>query len=276
MIYLYLIVILVVLFILYVLYENKNPNLTYYKIYKKLPRDIKLLKIVHISDLHNCKFGKNQNKIVSLVNNNADFIFITGDIIDRKYTNIDVALELIDNLSGNILFIKGNHEKGAFDYYLLEEELKKRSVKILNDEKLEFSDYEIIGLEDPSEYINPDIRLKKNTEYEETNESLKKLVSKDKFTLLLSHRPEYFDLYVKYNIDVVFSGHAHGGQVRIFNKPLIASGQGLFPKYAGGIYRKNNTIMINSRGLGNNFWWAKRIFNRPHVIEVDIINENLS
>ena len=92
------------------------------------------------------------------------------------------------------------------------------------------------------------------------------------FTLLLAHRPEFFDVYTQYDFDLVLSGHAHGGQWRIpgLINGLFSPNQGWFPKYAGGRYGEDGTIMIVSRGLANNVGAIPRIFNPPELVVVEI------
>lgn len=87
--------------------------------------------------------------------------------------------------------------------------------------------------------------------------------------LLLAHRPEKWDMYVsatKTQPLVAFSGHAHGGQIRIFGKGLYAHGAGYFPKYTNGLYEGKdiNTYMVVSRGLGNSDF-PIRAYNRYHL-----------
>ena len=90
---------------------------------------------------------------------------------------------------------------------------------------------------------------------------------------MLSHRPETFQAYVENKLDVVFAGHAHGGQFRIPGVGgLVAPGQGLFPTFTSGIYEDNGTNMIVSRGLGNSII-PIRIFNTPEIIVVTLKNE---
>ena len=94
--------------------------------------------------------------------------------------------------------------------------------------------------------------------------------NKDVFSILLSHRPELFEIYHKYNFDLVFSGHAHGGQIRLpFIGGLVAPNQWLFPKYDGGLYEEDNTKMIVSRGIGNSIL-PFRINNNPELIYVTL------
>ena len=126
----------------------------------------------------------------------------------------------------------------------------------------------ILGLDDPAfntfnhseDYMNEGIIKKELID-----------INNDKrFRILLSHRPELFDLYVDNNIDVAFTGHAHGGQVIIpFIGGIIAPNQGFWPKYYKGMYTKNNTTMILSRGLGNSVI-PQRIFNRPEIVSLTL------
>ncbi len=93
------------------------------------------------------------------------------------------------------------------------------------------------------------------------------------YTVLLSHRPELFDAYVNCSVDLVFSGHAHGGQFRLpFIGGIVAPGQGFFPKYDSGAYTKNGTTMIVSRGIGNSII-PIRFNNRPEIVIVELIRE---
>ncbi len=86
----------------------------------------------------------------------------------------------------------------------------------------------------------------------------------------MSHRPEYFKTYVNSNIDLVLTGHAHGGQFRLpFIGGLVAPNQGLFPKYDSGLFTENNTNMVVSRGIGNSII-PVRINNRPEVIIINL------
>ena len=100
---------------------------------------------------------------------------------------------------------------------------------------------------------------------------LKALVDKDDgFTLLLSHRPELFEVYVTCNADLVLSGHAHGGQFRLpFIGGLAAPNQGLFPKYDAGLFSEGKTKMIVSRGIGNSIF-PFRFNNRPEVVLIEL------
>ena len=94
--------------------------------------------------------------------------------------------------------------------------------------------------------------------------------TKNGYTILLSHRPELFETYVDCDVDLILSGHAHGGQFRLpFIGGLIAPNQGLFPKYDAGLYTDKNTNMIVSRGLGNSII-PLRFNNCPEIVLVEL------
>jgi predicted MPP superfamily phosphohydrolase len=99
------------------------------------------------------------------------------------------------------------------------------------------------------------------------------LDEEDGYTILLSHRPELFEVYAQHTVDLVFSGHAHGGQFRIpFVGGLIAPNQGLFPKYDAGIYEEGSTTMVVSRGIGNSIV-PFRINNRPEIVLAELASQ---
>jgi len=239
---------------------------------KKLPPAFKNYKILQISDLHNKEFGKDQKTLVNHTKEiNPDLIVITGDLIDGRKPNIDIAINYVKQAKevAPIYFISGNHEEFSNVYNDLEKKLEELGVTILDDNSQVIekngANLTLLGLKDPT------FSREKNQGNSPFEEKLKTLKEKDdNFTILLSHRPEYINLYVKYNIDLVFSGHAHGGQVRVpFVGGLYAPGQGLFPKYTSGIYSENNTSMVVSRGLGNSIF-PLRVFNRPELLVVTL------
>ena len=117
---------------------------------------------------------------------------------------------------------------------------------------------EIVGIDDPNFGESVDNNLQ--TSLKQTDSNL--------FKLLLSHRPETFEHYVEKEIDLVLSGHAHGGQFRIpFIGGLIVPDQGFFPTFSEGVHTKNQTTMIISRRLGNSII-PQRLFNRPNLIQI--------
>ncbi|WP_103981521.1 metallophosphoesterase [Helcococcus massiliensis] len=269
-------------FIIYVVLDNEIPRLTSYNFVikdgkiKKIDDKCKLAKkytIYQISDLHNHLFGKNQKRITKLFDENPDFIFLTGDMLDRLQKNIDGAMVLLETLSekypGKVYFVSGNHEKASPFYKDMLSYMEKNKIIVLDDKNIDLEDFNLLGLPDPSEYYdNKKVKYIAGTGTVESR--LDKLLVPNKANLLLAHRPSYLESYSKCGADLVFSGHTHGGQFRIFNRGLIAPGDGLFPKFDGGLYKKNNTYMVNSRGLGNNLPIAKRIFNSPEICKINL------
>ena len=123
------------------------------------------------------------------------------------------------------------------------------------------------GVEDPSFHDDP---LLHDTEgiWERNLESLSP--EEGRYTILLSHRPEYFAFYEKLGFDLVLAGHAHGGQFRLPGiGGLWAPGQGLFPEYDAGLYQQGGTAMAVSRGLGNSLF-PFRVNNRPEIVAITL------
>ncbi|HCX05009.1 MAG TPA: phosphoesterase, partial [Clostridiales bacterium] len=125
----------------------------------------------------------------------------------------------------------------------------------------------IMGLKDPA-FLSSNYLEGINTR--EIEEFLSTYESRKDFEIVLSHRPELLNLYEKYNIDIIFAGHAHGGQIRLpFIGGILAPDQGFFPKYDEGRYDGGNTTMYVSRGLGNSIF-PIRVFNRPELVVVNL------
>ncbi|MCK1999308.1 hypothetical protein SAMN04487786_0514 [Paenisporosarcina quisquiliarum] len=230
----------------------------------RVPTSFDGVKILQISDLHDATFGDNQEKLVKKVKKtDPDLIFITGDLIDSNRYNLDQSLELVRQIVdlAPIYYVTGNHEIATNDIENIKNSLTELGVNVLSNEEQiiehKGEDIRIIGIEDPLNGIL-------------VNEALSQFEESDLFTLVLSHRPETFQDYVDYKMDVVFSGHAHGGQFRLPGLGgLVAPGQGLFPSYTAGMYSENTTHMIVSRGLGNSAI-PVRIFNSPEIVVVTL------
>lgn len=239
-----------------------------------VPEKFNNFKIVHISDLHNKVFGKEQDKLIDKVEDlEPDIIVITGDLIDRRRYNLEKSMYFINSAVNiaPIYYVSGNHEAWSGRFPEIEERLIEASVKIIDDSETEIrrgnSSIKLLGLSDPdfltSDYID-------GTDTSKLEENLIRLSEGEEFKILLSHRPELFELYSDNNIDMIFSGHAHGGQIRLpFIGGLIAPDQGLFPKYTAGSYTSNTSTMYVSRGLGNSLF-PVRVFNRPEIISVTL------
>ena len=109
-----------------------------------------------------------------------------------------------------------------------------------------------------------DERKQKYIKYMKTK--LKDL-DKDKFNILIAHDPENFELYEKLGVDLIFSGHVHGGLIRFGKLCLLSPRRKFFPKYSYGKYKLNTTTLITSSGIGN-ATIPIRMFNQPEIVEV--------
>lgn len=263
---------------LFLVWQNNDIVTTRHNyISNKLSNNFEGFKILHISDLHNKNFyGRLSNKIKII---NPDIIVITGDLIDRRKTNVDVAVKFLREIIkvAPVYYVSGNHEQLSEDYGILKKELNKLHVINMDNSytKINYkgSEIGIAGIADPAIIHNEKTYLPENNKTYMRN-TLKELTQnlKTDFNILLSHRPEHYEIYKEFNIDLVFSGHAHGGQIRIpFLKGILSPDQGFFPKYSEGMHREGLTSMVVSRGLGNSLF-PFRIFNRPELIVV-ILNK---
>ena len=240
----------------------------------KLPQSFDGYRIAHVSDLHNAEMGKDNEKLLTILRDaDPDMIAITGDLIDSRNTDIEVALQFVREAVkiAPCYYVTGNHEARVNEYGELKAGMEAAGVTVLEDVKTKISmegeTITLIGVNDPSyqtDYLFGDSEMVMNTKLEDLH------TGNDGFTLLLSHRPELFDTYVDQDVDLVLSGHAHGGQFRLpFIGGLVAPNQGLFPEYDAGIYTEGNTNMLVSRGVGNSIL-PFRINNRPEVILIEL------
>ncbi len=266
------------LLIIFYIWQNNSihtENFTYSS--SNLPADFDNFKITHISDLHNKTFGSGQKNLLRKVSNTSpDIIVVTGDLIDRRRYNLDTALEFMEGAVkiAPVYYVYGNHEAWSGHYDDISKSLKLANVNILENTALTISkgtsSINILGLNDPAFLTNDDT---KESNLSDATQMLSDWSTLDGFKILLSHRPELMPLYSQNGIDLVFSGHAHGGQFRFpFVGGLVAPNQGFFPKYTSGKYTDYKTTLFVSRGLGNSII-PIRIFNRPHIISITFENK---
>lgn len=261
--------------ICFCIWQNNSIVIKHSKyINAKIPNSFKDFTIAHVSDLHNKEFGKNQAKLLNKLKSvSPDIIVITGDLIDRREFDLDIAITFIKGAVeiAPVYYVPGNHEAWSWKYASIKEKLIANGVIVLDNTAFELKKGEdsiqILGLSDPdfltSDYLD-------GTDNREILKQLKIWSSSESFKILLSHRPELFNLYFENNMDLIFTGHAHGGQFRIPGiGGLVAPDQGFFPKYTSGSYNKGMSTMFVSRGLGNSII-PIRIFNRPEIVVVSL------
>ena len=248
------------------------------KTYEKLEEN-KTYKLSFYADQYNegstDKTYKVNYLIKEIEKQKPNIIVVTGDFIDSNKTNVEVAMNFIKKINAvaPIYYVSGNHEASVKSYTKIKEQLAENKVVILENKKEELkineSSINLIGIDDPRmahESFISDSEIVKveldNTKY-----------NGDKYNILLSHRPELFDTYVEKKIDLILTGHAHGGQIRIpFIGGIIAPNQGFFPKYTSGVIEKNKTTMVVSRGIGNSII-PLRINNRPELVVITLCNK---
>ncbi len=257
--------ILVILALIYIYYENFRVKETKYNI--KSDKVNGKFKIIQISDFHNERNKWLHKQLINTIKKEKpNIIVITGDLIDTyKNESVKVLLEEITPYA-SIYYVSGNHEYEHGGYNRLKKILLKHKVNILENDCINLdNNITLYGIMDPK-------FAEKEDEYKVIKGCLDNFkIKSNRYNILLSHRPEHFELYTEYSFNLVFTGHAHGGQF-IFPilGPLFAPHQGVLPKYAKDNHKKRNTNMIVSRGVGNSLFARIRINNRPELIIVSL------
>lgn len=279
----------------WIAWDNVRLTTTRYSLaFADLPEEFEGFRIVQVSDLHNARFGKDQQKLMAAISaEKPDMIAITGDLFhtarrENAYTFLEQAAKLAP-----CYYVSGNHEQRFADYFTaIKPQLESLGAYVLDDERVTVTkngtSISVIGLSDPTfrRTVPPELL---------TEEKLSQLTRPDngEFTILLSHRPELFRVYARNNISLTLAGHAHGGQVRIpfVQTGLFAVHQGWLPKYTEGIFVEDNTnmssyraknaqkgtvilpddcsVMAVSRSLGNSTCYPK-INDPPELVAVEL------
>lgn len=205
------------------------------------------LNILQITDVHSGLFGKDNKRVLEKVKElDADMIVLTGDLIDRKTENLEIALQLAEELvriNPDTYFVTGNHEHENPDKEAFLYGLEEKGVIILSNENTQFEkdgqQFNLAGVNDVS------------TEHEDMSLAFSGLDT-DKYTILLSHAPSVVQKYPDVDADIVLSGHTHGGQVRLpCIGALVAPDGGLFPELQKGVYPlEDERYLYIDSGLG--------------------------
>lgn len=240
---------------------------TYTVVSPKLTAEVRL---AVVTDFHS---SDNADDVVAMVTSCApDAVLMVGDMFDDDIANrpTERTLSLMRQLSAQYpcYYVSGNHEAWTGEMDALYQQTEEAGVKVLRMSSgvltVRGQRIALCGIPDPYEMVfsgAPDTE-------EQLRQALEDVDSAD-FTVLLAHRPELLAKYAQFPLDLVVSGHAHGGQVRIPGvlNGLYAPNQGWFPKLAGGAYTQDGTTLIVSRGLAVRTR-LPRIFNRPEVVLV--------
>lgn len=240
---------------------------TYTVVSPKLTAEVRL---AVVTDFHS---SDNADDVVAMVASCApDAVLLVGDLFDDDIANRppERTLSLMRQLSAlyPCYYVSGNHEAWTGEMDALYQQTEEAGVTVLRMSSgvltVRGQRIALCGIPDPYEMVfsgAPDTE-------EQLQQAIEDVDSAD-FTVLLAHRPELLAKYAQFPLDLVVSGHAHGGQVRIPGvlNGLYAPNQGWFPKLAGGAYTQDGTTLIVSRGLAVRTR-LPRIFNRPEVVLV--------
>ena len=239
----------------------------------KLDQPVRLLLL---TDLHSTVHGRDQRALIDLVRAQApDAVLLAGDIADDEVPHRGTEL-LLEAVAGKYpcFYVTGNHEFWAEDTEEILEMFRRYGVTVLagtwSDLTVRGQTIRIFGVDDPEGFeAAPGEAVPAG--WLEQWETCRAGLEEGTFSVLLSHRPELTELYRGSGFDLVVSGHAHGGQVRI---PLLLNGlyapnQGFFPQYAGGLYDLDGTALAVSRGLSISR--LPRVFNPPEAVVIDLV-----
>lgn len=251
-----------------------------YEVQSEKVSDGARVRIVLIADLHSHVYGDDQQPLLDkIAAQQPDLIALAGDIVDDNEAQ-DGAWTFLRKVSAiaPAYFVSGNHEYWSGKCDAIKQMAQDCGITVLSNARETVSINGVAlclcGIDDPDvmKYTDDPALLA----MDDADEMLERFddLGDDAVNVLLAHRPEHVDAYRQYDFDVVLSGHAHGGQIRV---PLLLNGlfapcQGFFPEYAGGRYEQDGQTMIVSRGLSFNRY-VPRVWNPPEVVVVDIVGE---
>ncbi len=246
----------------------------------KIPKDFNGYKIVHLTDVHSKIYGENNIEVISKIKSiNPDIVVMTGDIISQCEKDIDRFISMYKDIYINYptYYSIGNHERKLgikkYKYYL--NQLSKLGVHVIvnGTEKIYKGDsYVVINALKFRENMQSKVLTEERREkYIKYMKNKLDRVQENEYNILLAHDPENFKLYKELGVDLVLSGHVHGGLIRIGKICLLSPRRKFFPKYAYGMTKEENTTIITSSGMGA----ARldiRLFNRPELVEIKLVS----
>lgn len=260
----------------WLLWGNSALEVTEYDLtYAQLPEAFEGFRIAQISDLHNARFGENNETLLARLRQEApDIIVITGDLIDSRRTDVALALEFVREAVtiAPCYYVTGNHEARVQEFAELEAGLIQAGVTVLRGQSVLLERngqrLQLIGMDDLSFYEGGSEEEKISLMRDQLEQ-----MDADGFDILLQHRPDLFPSLADSGVELILSGHAHGGQIRL---PLIggilAPNQGFFPEFDEGVFGDSDCYMVVSRGLGNSLF-PLRVNNRPEIVIITLSAE---
>lgn len=267
-----------ILFLIYVVYSNWQINVTTYEIYSdEIPTSFKGFKIAQVSDLHNRDFGEGFTRLIKKIHaQNPDIVVLTGDMVSATDTDFTPFYHFITEITNYypIYYIVGNHEQA------LEEQKLKELKQFLTANGVIILDNEFVTLEDGEDkiylygmwYHLMYYKNAKDNSIHFGTEQMNKILStkKDGFSIGLIHNPVYFHTYADWGMDLVLSGHMHGGIINVpFKGGLLSPEIEFFPTFDAGYFKYKDSQMIISRGLGDSIP-IPRLFNTPELVMIEL------
>jgi len=278
-----LIILLIIIVVSIIILIDSNTRLVtteHILYYDNLPMGFDGFRIVLLADLHGNELGANNERLVESVKAaNPDIITIAGDLIDRYQPGnpvkdqLKVAQALAEQLVdiAPVYYVTGNHEWDSGMVRELLEALEGAGVVVLRNDYAQLNVNQVLdmrnrlilaGVDDPG---GPADMIKPNEFIKQVNEYIK-----PEFFIVMVHRNYSLKMLSELDVDLVLSGHAHGGMIRLpFTDGLVGPSHELFPTYTSGVYSECNTNMVVTRGLGNHLGWT-RFLNNPEVVVVEL------
>lgn len=249
------------------------------KAYKRVCR------FAFVTDLHNHAYGKGNERLLSAIDEAApDFVVSAGDMLVAKPgADMDTAIDFMQQLAKRypVYYANGNHEyrlriypgKYGDMYERYRHAMDAAGVHYLENESVVLAiggrKINICGLEIDRHYYKRLEKVTMDMDYVAEEVGRKPNL----YTILIAHNPDYFPQYAHWGAELTLSGHVHGGIMRLPKLGGVISPRlRLFPKYSGGLYKRENKRMILSRGLGTHTI-PFRIFNRAQLVIVDLVDE---
>lgn len=267
----------------WLLWDNRRLDVTAYEVpVSDLPEAVDGLRIAQVSDLHAADFGTFPERVVEAVDEaQPDLVALTGDLIDIGTTDLTGALGVAEQLQqiAPTYFVLGNHEADSALQEELLEGLRDRGIVVLRDEAVtlehEGTPIALVGVDDPRA-AQAESAGTETSGVGPAGTDPQEVLARSGIdpsrtpTILLAHRPELFAQHAGGGIDLVLSGHAHGGQIRLPGVGgLYAPHQGWLPELSEGMHTRDGTTMVVSRGLGNSII-AVRVNDPRELVLVEL------
>lgn len=258
----------------FLLYENNGIEVDEYTVSSPdIPAGFDGFRILQLSDFHNKSFGfENRYLLHKIHQTHPDIILMTGDMVSREDITLDTFYRLCKALGKEyrVYYTVGNHELdlNSADLHEMFSRLKRYGIRILNNERVTLrrggSALDLYGMWYDLRFYKDKRGNYRHPEKFDCDEMHRLLGRKrpDTYSILMAHNPLDFDVYAAWGADLTFSGHVHGGVVRLGRYGgLFSPGRRLFPKYYAGVYVQDGKKLLVSRGIG-----GPRLFNRPNLL----------